>query len=161
MCNCHSEESIPQSSLEVWRPDDRAQPTPARPGSTEIYRPDILETIEAKIKELDAELRELSLDIHGMLLELLYGFVRKNSSRLQPIQNCATKNSEGYISSPELQRKTTVNFPMSSYAHDVYTTFMEKHGFEVTKQFHLPTAWKATFSHGTGGRTIRVNSEVR
>jgi len=37
---------------------------------------------------------------------------------------------------------------------------MEKHGFEVTKQFHLPTAWKATFSHGDGGRTIGVNSEM-
>ena len=38
---------------------------------------------------------------------------------------------------------------------------MEKHGFEVTKKFHLDTAWRATFSHGSGGRTIGINSEVR
>lgn len=49
---------------------------------------------------------------------------------------------------------------LSSHAHDVYTAFMEKHGFEVTKSYHLETAWKATFTHGTGGRTIGVNSEV-
>jgi len=67
MCNCHSEESIPESNNKPWRPDDKAQATAARPGSTEIYRPDILETIEEKIKELDLELRELSLDIHGKL----------------------------------------------------------------------------------------------
>ena len=66
MCSCHSAESTPQSDNKVWRPDDKAKATPSRPGSTEIYRPDILETIEAKIKELDGELRELSLDIHGM-----------------------------------------------------------------------------------------------
>ena len=107
MCNCHSEESIPQPSLNVWRPDDKVQPTPARPGSTEIYRPDILETIEAKIKELDAELRELSLDIHGMLLEFLYDFIRKNLSRLQPIQSYATKNSEGHLQSSSKRRLLT------------------------------------------------------
>ena len=38
---------------------------------------------------------------------------------------------------------------------------MAKHGFKVTKHFHLETAWQATFSHGTGGRTIGINSEVR
>jgi metal-dependent amidase/aminoacylase/carboxypeptidase family protein len=48
-----------------------------------------------------------------------------------------------------------------SHAHDVYTAFMAKHGFEVTKKFHLDTAWQATFSHGTGGRTIGINSEVK
>ena len=37
---------------------------------------------------------------------------------------------------------------------------MAKRGFEVTKKFHLDTAWQATFSHGTGGRTIGINSEV-
>jgi len=120
MCSCHSAESTPQSNNKVWRPDDKTQATPSRPGSIEIYRPDILETIEAKIKELDGELRELSLDIHAH---------------------------------PELGFE-------EYHAHDVYTAFMKKHGFEVTKQFHLPTAWKATFSHGNGGRTIGVNSEM-
>ena len=37
---------------------------------------------------------------------------------------------------------------------------MTKHGFDVTKKYLLETAWKATFSHGTGGRTIGINSEV-
>jgi metal-dependent amidase/aminoacylase/carboxypeptidase family protein len=48
----------------------------------------------------------------------------------------------------------------NSHAHDVLTAFMSKHGFEVTKHYHLETAWRATFSHGEGGRTIGVNSEV-
>lgn len=55
------------SNAKVWRPDDTAQPTPKQPGSSQLYRPDILETIEAKIKEMDSELRALSLDIHGKL----------------------------------------------------------------------------------------------
>ena len=66
MCNHHTSDTIPRSnSGVVWRPDDDAVPMPAQPGSSEIYRPDILETIEAKIKEMDAEARKLSLDIHG------------------------------------------------------------------------------------------------
>ncbi|KAF9485625.1 hypothetical protein BDN70DRAFT_889944 [Pholiota conissans] len=122
MCHHHTNDAgAPSASNNtVWRPDDNAQPTPARPGSSEIYRPDILETIEAKIKELDSELRELSLDIHAH---------------------------------PELGFE-------EYHAHDVYTAFLEKHGFEVTRKYHLPTAWKATFTHGTGGRTIGVNSEM-
>lgn len=47
------------------------------------------------------------------------------------------------------------------HAHDVLTAFMSKHGFEVTKHYHLETAWLATYSHGKGGRTIGINSEVR
>jgi len=46
------------------------------------------------------------------------------------------------------------------HAHDVLTAFMAKHGFEVTKNYHLKTAWLATYSHGQGGRTIGVNSEM-
>jgi metal-dependent amidase/aminoacylase/carboxypeptidase family protein len=48
----------------------------------------------------------------------------------------------------------------TSHAHDILTAFMEKQGFKVTKHHHLPTAWLATFSHGNGGRTIGVNSEM-
>lgn len=47
-----------------------------------------------------------------------------------------------------------------SRTHDVMTKFMSEHGFEVTKHYHLPTAWLATYKHGQGGRTIGVNSEV-
>ncbi|KAF5350649.1 hypothetical protein D9756_008715 [Leucocoprinus leucothites] len=46
------------------------------------------------------------------------------------------------------------------HAHDAYTEFMEKHGWSVEKHYHLDTAWKATFEHGQGGRTIGVNSEM-
>ncbi|PPQ77930.1 hypothetical protein CVT25_015405 [Psilocybe cyanescens] len=121
MCHLHSSDAAPpKSSDKVWRPTDQAKAAATRPNSSDIYRPDILETIEAKITEMDKELRELSLDIHAH---------------------------------PELGYE-------EYHAHDVYTAFMEKHGFEVIKQFHLPTAWKATFSHGTGGRVIGVNSEM-
>lgn len=37
---------------------------------------------------------------------------------------------------------------------------MAKQGFEVTKNYLLETAWLATFTHGKGGRTIGLNSEV-
>jgi len=114
-CDCF----IPANEGPVWRPDT-AKPTPARPGATELYRPDILEHIEATIKNLDKELRELSLDIH---------------------------------SHPELKF-------MEHHAHDVLTAFVSKQGFEVTKHYNLETAWRATFSHGEGGRTIGVNSEM-
>ncbi|EDR10639.1 uncharacterized protein LACBIDRAFT_317321 [Laccaria bicolor S238N-H82] len=119
MCICdHTNDNF--SVNEVWRPDDNAQPKPRRPGSSDIYRPDVLETIESTIKDLDAELRALSLDIHAH---------------------------------PELRFE-------EYHAHDAYTEFMTKHGWEVTKQFHLPTAWQATFAHGSGGRTIGINSEM-
>ena len=47
-----------------------------------------------------------------------------------------------------------------SHAHDVLTAFVAKHGFEVTKHYHLETGWRAVYTHGEGGRTIGVNSEV-
>ena len=37
---------------------------------------------------------------------------------------------------------------------------MREHGFEVEEHFHLPTAWRATYSYGQGGRTFGVNSEM-
>lgn len=37
---------------------------------------------------------------------------------------------------------------------------MKKQGFEVTPHHLLKTAWRATFTHGKGGRTIGVNSEM-
>lgn len=85
-----------------------------------VYRPEVLSTIEETMKRLDSKLRELSLDIH---------------------------------SHPEIMFK-------EEYAHDVLTKFMSDHGFEVEKHYTLPTAWRATFEHGKGGRTIGVNSEM-
>ncbi|KZP22218.1 hypothetical protein FIBSPDRAFT_704897, partial [Athelia psychrophila] len=46
------------------------------------------------------------------------------------------------------------------HAHDVLTSFMSAHGFSVTPHFHLDTAWSATYTHGSGGRTIGINSEM-
>jgi amidohydrolase len=47
------------------------------------------------------------------------------------------------------------------HAHDVLTSFMSKHGFNVTPHYHLPTAWVATYTHGNGGQhTIGINSEM-
>ncbi|KAF7969657.1 hypothetical protein HWV62_26698 [Athelia sp. TMB] len=46
------------------------------------------------------------------------------------------------------------------YAHDVLTSFMSKKGFSVTPHFHLETAWSATYTRGSGGRTIGINSEM-
>jgi len=45
--------------------------------------------------------------------------------------------------------------------HDIQSAYMEKQpGWNVTKHYLLPTAWKATFTHGAGGRTLGVNSEM-
>jgi len=56
MCSGHPEDSTPLSpNNKVWHPDDKAQEIASQPGSTATYRPDILETIEAKIKELDGD----------------------------------------------------------------------------------------------------------
>lgn len=56
--------------------------------------------------------------------------------------------------------QTMIGAHHTSHAHDVLTAFVEKHDFETTRHYHLETAWRATFSHGEGGRTIGVNSEV-
>lgn len=47
------------------------------------------------------------------------------------------------------------------YAHDTLCDFMESHGFAVTRHYlGLDTAWKAQFTHGKGGRTLGINSEM-
>ncbi|TFK97686.1 hypothetical protein BDV98DRAFT_574031 [Pterulicium gracile] len=108
---------------EAWRTTDADLPFRVTSG---VWRPEIVEKIEKTIARLDAELRELSLDLHAH---------------------------------PELSFK-------EHHAHDVLTKFMEKEGFEVERQFHLPTAWRATFSHtgpnstSKASRTIGVNSEM-
>ena len=64
-CSSFSSNMTGQKKDPVWRPDDGLRPAPAKPGSTELFRPDVLETIEKRISEADEELRSLSLDIHG------------------------------------------------------------------------------------------------
>ncbi|KAJ6591581.1 hypothetical protein DFH09DRAFT_178830 [Mycena vulgaris] len=47
-----------------------------------------------------------------------------------------------------------------TFAHDTLTSFMESHGFTVTKHYlGLATAFRAEFTHGQGGRVLGVNSE--
>lgn len=47
------------------------------------------------------------------------------------------------------------------YAHDTLCDFMESHGFVVTRHYlGLDTAWRAQFTHGKGGRTLGINSEM-
>ncbi|KAI0729486.1 hypothetical protein C8Q72DRAFT_828620 [Fomitopsis betulina] len=45
-------------------------------------------------------------------------------------------------------------------SHDVLTDFMLRKNWNVKKHHLLPTAWEARFTHGKGGRTIGVNSEM-
>ncbi|KAF5350281.1 hypothetical protein D9758_007803 [Tetrapyrgos nigripes] len=48
-----------------------------------------------------------------------------------------------------------------TYARDVLSAFMGEHGFEVTTGYlGLPTAWKAEYSYGSGGRVVGINSEM-
>ena len=50
----------------VWRPEDVSKPVPAKPGSSELFRPDILEFLDNHIEQRSQELlRALSLGIHG------------------------------------------------------------------------------------------------
>jgi len=44
------------------------------------------------------------------------------------------------------------------HTHDVLTDFVVKQGFKVKKNYILPTGWEAKYTHGSGGRTIGVNS---
>lgn len=47
------------------------------------------------------------------------------------------------------------------HAHRVLTTFMERHGFSVTKHYlGLDTAWRAAYMHGNGGPVIGLQSEM-
>ncbi|KAI0092136.1 hypothetical protein BDY19DRAFT_581359 [Irpex rosettiformis] len=46
------------------------------------------------------------------------------------------------------------------HAHDILTGYIEKHGFDVTRHYKLETAWRATYTHGTGGLTLGINSEM-
>ncbi|GJE91327.1 M20 family metallopeptidase [Phanerochaete sordida] len=46
------------------------------------------------------------------------------------------------------------------HAHDALAGFMEAQGWAVQRHHLLGTAWEARFSHGAGGRTVGVNSEM-
>ncbi|SJL03890.1 uncharacterized protein ARMOST_07247 [Armillaria ostoyae] len=47
------------------------------------------------------------------------------------------------------------------YAHDLLCAYMETHGFQVTRHYlGLDTAWRAEYTHGKGGSTLGINSEM-
>lgn len=47
------------------------------------------------------------------------------------------------------------------FAHRLLSDYMESHGFSVTRHYlGLKTAWKAEYTHGQGGRTLGINSEM-
>ncbi|KAJ3568023.1 hypothetical protein NP233_g5984 [Leucocoprinus birnbaumii] len=50
---------------EIWRPEDEVKPAPQDPHPEQLYRPEVLHTIEEKINELSDQLRDLSVDIHA------------------------------------------------------------------------------------------------
>jgi hypothetical protein len=139
---------------QLWRPGD-PNSRPQRARNDEVYRPEVLDTIETTISNLDADLRHLSLDISGAhQLTVIrpddsQPFVGRSSGTL------VRRNVRWFESSSPLN-----SHPHPSHAHDVLTSFMSKHGFEVTSRYLLDTAWKAEYSHGQGGRTIGVNSEM-
>ncbi|KAF8623049.1 hypothetical protein AX15_006555 [Amanita polypyramis BW_CC] len=57
-------------------------------------------------------------------------------------------------SNPEIMFEET-------YAHDLLTDYMARHGFNVAKHYlGLATAWRAEYQHGEGGRVIGINSEM-
>lgn len=90
--------SATQATPVVWRPDDNQRRSPSHPGSSEVYRPDILETIEKRIAELDKELRELSLEIHGAFLSIQCQRVALPSKVTQGFK--LISSSFNYISTP-------------------------------------------------------------
>lgn len=50
---------------------------------------------------------------------------------------------------------------LSRFAHNLLSDFMENRGFCVTKHYlGLKTAFRAEYTHGTGGRTLGINSEM-
>ncbi|GJJ13635.1 hypothetical protein Clacol_007891 [Clathrus columnatus] len=100
---------------------DEPGPTQQTRMSNDIFRPEVLKTIEEEIDKYSKDLTDLSLKIHDH---------------------------------PEIKYE-------ERYAHDLLTAYMESQGFEVTRHYlDLETAWKATFTHGNGGRVLGVNSEM-
>lgn len=98
MCGCNHD--VSNASQEVWHPENPAAPAPAKPNSGEIYRPEVLATIEARISELDEELRALSLDIHSEETRCI--IYCPLSWTDQAIPSLLTRNSRPWNSSVEM-----------------------------------------------------------
>lgn len=109
-----------------------------------------LETIKDEIEEMSGKLREVNLKIHGAVLALSLVSINSAAADL-----CAWgfRCARALTDNPELMFK-------EFKAHDTLTSFLATYkDVKVEKNFVLPTAFKATFSYGKGGKTVGVNSE--
>ncbi|KAI6124084.1 hypothetical protein EV401DRAFT_2055965 [Pisolithus croceorrhizus] len=80
------------------------------------------------------------------ILEIIEKTIEELGPRLREL-------SQDILAHPELKFE-------ERYAHDVYTSFVEKQGFVVQRNYLLETAWVATYTHGQGGPVLGVNSEM-
>ncbi|KAF9461531.1 hypothetical protein BDZ94DRAFT_1196088 [Collybia nuda] len=105
---------------EAWRIGDHSTYT-SQTASRLVLDANLLKTIEAKLDEINPDLRELSKKIHA---------------------------------NPELGFQ-------ERYASKHLMKFMGNHGFCVTPCYlGLETAFRAEYTHGSGGRVLGVNSEM-
>ena len=114
----------------------------------DVFRPDVLKTIEETVDHYDAELRELSLDIW-------------NHPEIAWQEKCVPLSPfSPFICRPHTQYA-------SRRTHDKLVAFISSHGFDVTPHYlGIPTAWRAVFSYTSASasadkpRVIGVNSEM-
>lgn len=92
MCTHSVTTSAPQ--IRFWRPTDGN--VGLQGTGRKIWRPDVYKLINERIDELDAELRELNLDIHGTCSSPYACATPIFNVLLQIIPNLASKNSEPY-----------------------------------------------------------------
>ena len=120
-----------------------------------LWNPTLWDTIEKEIDALDPSLRELSLNIHG----------RSTNPHSQPGDKINPSSSPPRVAVRREVRIGAIKsgvpdylLPYKRHAHDVLTDYVSKQGFEVRRNYILPTGWEARFTHGSGGRIIGVNS---
>ena len=121
-----------------------------------LWNPELWNTIEEEIDVLDASLKELSLSIHGRRSD---PSIHTPGVEINPTLQARPelKFEEKYVDRRESRPRKFLTI-RSRHAHDVLTDYVYKQGFEVKKKYILSTGWEAKFTHGSGGRTIGVNS---
>jgi hypothetical protein len=120
--------ALSEESDDFWRlgaaPSEMAPPMYSAEKSKDVYRPEVLKTIERVLAHIDKDLRALSLDIHD-----------------HPEVMFEEKWSPAFLY--RMQRLTTCR-----HAHCVLTEFMEGQGFDVTRHYKdMETAWRAAYTH--------------
>ncbi|KAF7970771.1 hypothetical protein HWV62_23118 [Athelia sp. TMB] len=108
--------------------------------SAKVWRPDDDHNVDSLVASLHEHAEHSDvLDAIESCIESASEDLRKLSIRIHDL--------------PELKFE-------EKHAHDALTEFIEKAGFTVERHYLLPTAWKATYARGNGGRTIGINSEM-